>query len=427
MSLLEGHASFVMNEVAKDHVSDLARMRNGAGGAQAAAGGMERSFQRAIGFDKKIEQYDAGERFVREVVSRSGMEGFNRVWLAPEGLPTVEEIAEPDRLGRARRRELTCLAGLRRSPGCWSGSPRRPASTRCSGPATSSSCRAAAVRTRSACSIRCGTSGGCSRSGSPSSTSITGCGPIRRRTPRTSGPWPAVCRSRSISGRRRRATEGCVRRSVGVRGQDARGRGRPTRDGRRIDRGRSHPRRPSRDGPAQPDPWDRPGGARGDRPALARPATAGPAAPRGRARGGGSVLPSAPPPPPPRPDERGPPLPPCGDPARGAAGARARTGAGSPDRSRGRPTCFGATATSSRPQRPRPLATVIRDGSADEVRFRAAQLTGLPPQVASRVVRLAAYRVMAGRSAAPWSRMRSRRSSIWRKDGRAGDEICPGA
>jgi len=48
--------------------------------------------------------------------------------------------------------------------------------------------------------------------------------------------------------------------------------------------------------------------------------------------------------------------------------------------------------------------TVIRDGSADEVRFRAAQLTGLPPQVASRVVRLAAYRVMAGRAAAPWSR-----------------------
>jgi coenzyme F420 biosynthesis associated uncharacterized protein len=95
MSLLEGHASFVMNEVAKDHVHDLARMRKALADRRRRAGTVERSFQRAIGFDKKIEQYDAGERFVREVVAHSGMEGFNRAWLAPEGLPTVEEIAEP--------------------------------------------------------------------------------------------------------------------------------------------------------------------------------------------------------------------------------------------------------------------------------------------------------------------------------------------
>jgi len=97
MSLLEGHASFVMNEVAKDHVADLPRMRKALAERRRRASGVERTFQRAIGFDKKIEQYDAGERFVREVVSRSGMDGFNRVWLAPESLPTVEEIAEPDR------------------------------------------------------------------------------------------------------------------------------------------------------------------------------------------------------------------------------------------------------------------------------------------------------------------------------------------
>ena len=97
MSLLEGHASFVMNEVAKDHVADLPKMRTALAERRRRASGAERAFQRAIGFDKKIEQYDAGERFVREVVSSSGMAGFNRVWLAPESLPTVEEIAEPDR------------------------------------------------------------------------------------------------------------------------------------------------------------------------------------------------------------------------------------------------------------------------------------------------------------------------------------------
>jgi uncharacterized protein (DUF2342 family) len=84
-----------MNEVAKDHVGNLDRMRTALAERRRRASGVERSFQRAIGFDKKIEQYDAGERFVREVVSRAGRDGFNRVWLAPEGLPTVEEIAEP--------------------------------------------------------------------------------------------------------------------------------------------------------------------------------------------------------------------------------------------------------------------------------------------------------------------------------------------
>jgi coenzyme F420 biosynthesis associated uncharacterized protein len=97
MSLLEGHASYVMNEVAEDHVAHLGRMRKALAERRRRAGGVERSFQRAIGFDKKIEQYDAGERFVRGVVDRAGMEGMNRVWLAPEALPTVEEIAEPDR------------------------------------------------------------------------------------------------------------------------------------------------------------------------------------------------------------------------------------------------------------------------------------------------------------------------------------------
>ena len=51
--------------------------------------------QRAIGFEQKIKQYDAGEVFVREVIARAGMDGLNRVWLAPENLPTLDEIGVP--------------------------------------------------------------------------------------------------------------------------------------------------------------------------------------------------------------------------------------------------------------------------------------------------------------------------------------------
>jgi coenzyme F420 biosynthesis associated uncharacterized protein len=96
MSLLEGHASYVMNEVAKDHVEDLGRMRS-ALQRRRQASGLERTFQRAIGFESKVRQYDTGEAFVREVVGRAGMSGFNRVWEGEDRLPTMAEVADPAR------------------------------------------------------------------------------------------------------------------------------------------------------------------------------------------------------------------------------------------------------------------------------------------------------------------------------------------
>lgn len=96
MSLLEGHASYVMNEVARDHVADVDRMRRA---LQVRRKGtqVERGIQKAIGFDQKIQQYEGGESFVREVIARAGMDTFNRVWVAPEFLPTLQEIREPAR------------------------------------------------------------------------------------------------------------------------------------------------------------------------------------------------------------------------------------------------------------------------------------------------------------------------------------------
>ncbi len=103
MSLLEGHASYAMNTVAVGRVRDLERMRRSLKDRR-HAGGMERAFQRAIGFETKIRQYDAGEYFVRTVVEGAGMEGFNRVWEREEHLPNLEEIGNPERwLARVAR------------------------------------------------------------------------------------------------------------------------------------------------------------------------------------------------------------------------------------------------------------------------------------------------------------------------------------
>ena len=95
MSLLEGHATFVMDRLGQEHVKQADRMRTGLQERRRSSR-MERSFQRMIGFDRKISQYDVGLRFVAHVVDRVGMDGFNRVWESAATLPTAVEVARPD-------------------------------------------------------------------------------------------------------------------------------------------------------------------------------------------------------------------------------------------------------------------------------------------------------------------------------------------
>jgi uncharacterized protein (DUF2342 family) len=57
---------------------------------------VEKAFQKAIGFDVKVRQYDLGEGFVSKVVERVGMDGFNRVWAGPASLPAMDEIGRPE-------------------------------------------------------------------------------------------------------------------------------------------------------------------------------------------------------------------------------------------------------------------------------------------------------------------------------------------
>lgn len=96
MSLLEGHANYVMDTVGAERVPGAERMRRGLHERRKSSG-VERSFQRLIGFESKVRQYDVGERFVAAVVDRVGMGGFNTVWETPENLPSLEEVMAPDR------------------------------------------------------------------------------------------------------------------------------------------------------------------------------------------------------------------------------------------------------------------------------------------------------------------------------------------
>lgn len=95
MSLVEGHASFVMNKVGDGRIASLDRLRS-ALAQRRSIGGLEKVFQQAIGFDHKIKQYGAGEVFVEHIVDRAGMEALNSAWLSPLNLPTPGEMSEPE-------------------------------------------------------------------------------------------------------------------------------------------------------------------------------------------------------------------------------------------------------------------------------------------------------------------------------------------
>jgi coenzyme F420 biosynthesis associated uncharacterized protein len=95
MSLLEGHADFVMDGVGPAVIPSVATIRTKFQGRRKDASRVEQVVRRLLGIDAKLRQYRDGERFVRGAVEQVGMDGFNQVWARPENLPTREEIADP--------------------------------------------------------------------------------------------------------------------------------------------------------------------------------------------------------------------------------------------------------------------------------------------------------------------------------------------
>jgi len=94
MSLLEGHSNYVMDEVGRGRIPDAQSFKEALHERRNRTG-LEKAFQRAIGFDVKVRQYALGERFVRRVVQDVGMDRLNLVWKGPPSLPTMDEIGHP--------------------------------------------------------------------------------------------------------------------------------------------------------------------------------------------------------------------------------------------------------------------------------------------------------------------------------------------
>lgn len=95
MSLLEGHADVVMDEVGPQVVPTVATIRERFTERRASPTAIDAVARRALGMDVKLRQYSEGAAFVRGVVEKVGMAGFNAVWTSPASLPTREEIGDP--------------------------------------------------------------------------------------------------------------------------------------------------------------------------------------------------------------------------------------------------------------------------------------------------------------------------------------------
>ncbi|HWC24876.1 MAG TPA: zinc-dependent metalloprotease [Flexivirga sp.] len=95
MSLLEGHADVVMDDVGPQIVPTVEEIRRKFNARRKGSVGPDRIIRRLLGLEAKMRQYRDGAAFCRAVQQKVGVDGFNAVWAAPENLPTADEIYAP--------------------------------------------------------------------------------------------------------------------------------------------------------------------------------------------------------------------------------------------------------------------------------------------------------------------------------------------
>jgi coenzyme F420 biosynthesis associated uncharacterized protein len=96
MSLLEGHADYVMDGVGPEVIPSVESIRAKFTERRKGVGTFDRLLRKLLGLEAKMAQYRDGANFVRAVVDKVGMADFNAVWAAADNLPTLAEIHDPD-------------------------------------------------------------------------------------------------------------------------------------------------------------------------------------------------------------------------------------------------------------------------------------------------------------------------------------------
>ena len=102
MSVVEGHGELVMDLLGDRLVPGHDRMHHTLRSRRVGPSVSDRVLQQVLGLRQKLDQYALGETFLRRLHERGGMALVNRVFAAPDALPTLAELRDPDRwLARA--------------------------------------------------------------------------------------------------------------------------------------------------------------------------------------------------------------------------------------------------------------------------------------------------------------------------------------
>ncbi|MBE6484475.1 MAG: hypothetical protein E7Z96_06870 [Actinomycetaceae bacterium] len=95
MSLLEGHAEYVMNHVPYAVLPGRRRLMAALRRRRDVANPLQKLVRHITGLDAKLAQYSDGVAFVSAVVDEVGHEGLNMVWADPLNVPGRSEIDSP--------------------------------------------------------------------------------------------------------------------------------------------------------------------------------------------------------------------------------------------------------------------------------------------------------------------------------------------
>jgi coenzyme F420 biosynthesis associated uncharacterized protein len=96
MAVVEGYSEHVMDAVGERVLPGYEKLREAMDRRRASRSAPQRILERLLGLDMKMRQYVLGKQFCDAVEKKHGMATLNRVWEAPELLPTLRELEQPE-------------------------------------------------------------------------------------------------------------------------------------------------------------------------------------------------------------------------------------------------------------------------------------------------------------------------------------------